>query len=176
MGACQSLAPPGVWSFYLSSLTGIDSEAKLSLTQDLQPLLSLLSKAVKEIFEVPKWLVARFQWLVAKSFKWFSFYLDGASRGAVEEGWAGEWGDGLEAEPPKDDGRTRLMQVGSSCLVSFPWSSAPLMFHKEFFDLSGLQATRSTFFVVLACRKPELDGFDQHFQATVHFPWTSAVG
>ena len=26
------------------------------------------------------------------------------------------------------------------------------------------------FFVVLACHEPLLDGFDQHFQATVHFP------
>ena len=32
-----------------------------------------------------------------------------------------------------------------------------------------------SFFAVLACHKPELDGFDQHFQATVHFPLTGAV-
>ena len=30
-------------------------------------------------------------------------------------------------------------------------------------------------FVVLACQKPELDGLDEHFQATVHSPLTSAV-
>ena len=30
------------------------------------------------------------------------------------------------------------------------------------------------FFVVLSCLWPELDGFDQHFQATVHFPLTNA--
>ena len=30
-------------------------------------------------------------------------------------------------------------------------------------------------FVVLPCHSPELDGFDQHFQATVHFPLTSPV-
>ena len=34
---------------------------------------------------------------------------------------------------------------------------------------------QSIFFVVLACQKPELNGFDEHFQATVHFPLTSAV-
>ena len=34
---------------------------------------------------------------------------------------------------------------------------------------------RSThFFVVQACRKTVLDSFDTHFQASVHFPRTSA--
>ena len=31
------------------------------------------------------------------------------------------------------------------------------------------------FFVELACHWPELDGFDQHFQATVNFSLASAV-
>ena len=31
------------------------------------------------------------------------------------------------------------------------------------------------FFVALACHSPELDGFEQHFQATVHFSLTCAV-
>ena len=30
------------------------------------------------------------------------------------------------------------------------------------------------FFVVLVCRKTVLDSFDTHFQASVHFPLTSA--
>ena len=30
-------------------------------------------------------------------------------------------------------------------------------------------------FVVLACHEPELDGSDQHFQATVHFLLTTDV-
>ena len=30
-------------------------------------------------------------------------------------------------------------------------------------------------FVTLDCHWPDLDGFDQHFQATVHFPLTSTV-
>ena len=32
-----------------------------------------------------------------------------------------------------------------------------------------------SFFVVLDCHEPELDGFGQHSQATVHFPLTCAV-
>ena len=31
------------------------------------------------------------------------------------------------------------------------------------------------YFVVLTCPLTELDGFDQHFQATVHFLLTSAI-
>ena len=41
-----------------------------------------------------------------------SFPLERASRCADEEGGAREGGYGLEAEPPNDVGRTRLMQVG----------------------------------------------------------------
>ena len=34
---------------------------------------------------------------------------------------------------------------------------------------------KSSFFEELAGHWPELDGFDQHFQATIHFPLTSAA-
>ena len=30
-------------------------------------------------------------------------------------------------------------------------------------------------FVVIVCHQAVLDGFDQHFQATVHFPLSSAI-
>ena len=33
----------------------------------------------------------------------------------------------------------------------------------------------TNFFIALACYWPELDGFIQHFQATVHFPLRCAV-
>ena len=33
----------------------------------------------------------------------------------------------------------------------------------------------SLIFVVLACHQTELDAFDQHFQATIHFPLTSTI-
>ena len=38
-----------------------------------------------------------------------------------------------------------------------------------------LSAKLVVFIVVLACHSPELDWFNQHFQATVHFPLTIAV-
>ena len=37
------------------------------------------------------------------------------------------------------------------------------------------QKTITMFFVVLACHLPILDGFDMHFQASVHFTLSSAI-
>ena len=34
---------------------------------------------------------------------------------------------------------------------------------------------KMTYFCSTLCRYPDLDGFDQHFQATVHFPLTSTA-
>ena len=53
-------------------------------------------------------------------------------------------------------------------------------FYKNFrVELEADQATGSSylqdFFVVLAWDLPVLDGFEQHFQATVHFSPTSAI-
>ena len=46
---------------------------------------------------------------------------------------------------------------------------------RESFALEVLVLPVLIFFVELACHLPELNGFDQHFQATVLFPTTRAV-
>ena len=48
--------------------------------------------------------------------------------------------------------------------------------HYKSISISGRCHYRDhKFFVVLACRWAELDGFDKYFQATVHFPLTSII-
>ena len=37
-------------------------------------------------------------------------------------------------------------------------------------DKIDIKVNKLFSFLVLACHQPELDGFHQHFQATVHFP------
>ena len=43
------------------------------------------------------------------------------------------------------------------------------------FIFKQLQKSRQPVFVVPACHQPVLDGFNQHFLVTVHFPQTSAI-
>ena len=42
-------------------------------------------------------------------------------------------------------------------------------------DLVAGKTVTQHFFVALNCHQPELDGFDYHYQGTVHFPLTRGV-
>ena len=60
------------------------------------------------------------------------------------------------------------LRVELSVLLGIGARNSPGQLRSE-----SLEILKAYFFVLLACHKLELGGFDQHCQATVHFPLTS---
>ena len=58
---------------------------------------------------------------------------------------------------------------------SLDWNDVPSCKDKTLSQIGKALGTSylQVFFVVVARHKPVLDGFDQHFEASVHFPLTS---
>ena len=54
-------------------------------------------------------------------------------------------------------------------------SGAILFHHRNLLDTAPNSSNLHTFFVELVCHQPVLDGFNQHFQTSVHFPLTSTA-
>ena len=69
--------------------------------------------------------------------------------------------------------KCQLKKIVINCLVE-QQSSLRCRAGQRIVSMKQLQEFLDIF-LVLACHYPLLDGFDQHFQASVHFPLTSAV-